>query len=233
MAAAKPSGEVSLSPSKKSTDASMRSCMSGPKLRCLSPGQKRAARLKVLELQLKSIRLFGEERKLEWQLRREVKVRSADQIRQEELSEIEYRQLTRCHSANIDSELQQSARAREVQDLLQRHTVSKEAKQTLRLRQLRSQQDDLSRSFDRSEFLHRVQSQRCLDKRREREEAYAAFVEKIEVFQIARKQADAKEREEREYRDSKRAEAEVEEAARKCRELEEHLETVMRVEAQA
>lgn len=226
MAAAKPSGEVSLSPSKKSTDASMRSSMSGPKLRCLSPGQKRTARLQVLELQLKSVRLFGEERKLDWQLKREVKVHSAAQFQQEELREIEYRQHARCHSAKIDSQLQQSAKKLQVKELFQRHIEAKETKQVLRLRQLQILQDDLSRSVDQSQFLYRVQSQRCLDKRRERDEAYAAFVEKIAVFQAARRLEEVREREEREYRDSKSAEQAVGEAARQCRAVEQRLETV-------
>lgn len=226
MAAVKPSGDASLSPSKKSTDASMWSSMSGPKLRCLSPGQKRTARLQVLELQLKAVRLFGEERRLDWQLKREVKVHFAAQFRREELCEIEYRQQVRCHSAKVDSLVQQSARQLQSRELLLRHSVAKEAKQTLRLRQLQATQDDLSRSFDQSQFLYRVQSQRCLDKRRDRDEAYASFVEKIAVFQTARKQEEVRERAEREYRDSRNAVQAVDEAKQLCRAVEQRLETV-------
>jgi len=200
--------------------------MSGPKLRCLSPGQKRTARLQVLELQLKAVRLFGEERRLDWQLKREVKVHFAAQFRREELCEIEYRQQVRCHSAKVDSLVQQSARQLQSQELLLRHSVAKEAKQTLRLRQLQATQDDLSRSFDQSQLLYRVQSQRCLDKRRDRDEAYASFVEKIAVFQTPRKQEEVRERAEREYRDSRNAVQAVGEAKQLCRAVEQRLETV-------
>jgi len=71
-----------------------------------------------------------------------------------------------------------------------------------------------------------VQSQRCLDKRRDRDEAYASFVEKIAVFQTARKQEEVRERAEREYRDSRNAAQAVGEAKQLCRAVEQRLETV-------
>ena len=221
--------ENSLSPSKKSTEASMRSSLSGPKLRCLSPSQKRAARLQILELQLKSRHLFSQERKIHWDLSRSVTQLSASRSQQQLLTDIQDSHLSRCHSARIDAEIKKIAKEKEIKDNNERFLVDKETKNTLKLRELDKKNDEIERYKAYSGFLRQVQSQKELDRRRDRDQAYHLFTEKVQVFQAAKRQEKTQELLEMEYRRSKKVQDAVEEEVRRCRELEKRLKTAQSV----